>query len=115
MAESDSSTPKNPLLLNAYDIKRICVVHWDTEPLAAGQKSSSVHVMPLREDERLPKNEPILKIDGEWFRQLSKDSTETFKPGDQINIIFGHKDGDIKWLERRDDSQASSTLNKIFT
>ena len=115
MAESNSSTPKNPLPLNPHDIKRICVVHWDTEPLAEGQKSSSVHVKPLREDERLPKNELILKIDGERFRQLSKDSTEEFRIGDQINIIFGHRDGDIKWLERRDDSQANSTFNRIFT
>ena len=115
MPVSKSFIPKTRLTLNSHDIKRICVVHWDTEPLAEGQKSSSVHVKPLREAERLPNNKGMMKIEGALYKRLSKDSTEEFRLGNQINIIFSHQNGKIKWLERRDESQADSTFNSLFT
>ena len=116
MSESESSFRKIPLpATNAYDIKRICVVHWDTTPLVEGQSSSFVIVKPLREAERLPNNEAIIKIEGVWYEQLSENNAKTFKLGDQINVIFSNIDGRIKWLEKRDESQANSTFNKGFT
>lgn len=115
MSQSKASISKVPFPLNPLDIKRICVVHWETEPLVEGQKSSFVFVKPLREAERLPKNQGILKIEGDRYKRLSKDSTEIFKLGDQINIVFSHKDDSIRWLERRDESQANSAFNRIFT
>ena len=116
MSESESSFRKIPLpATNAYDIKRICAVHWDTAPLVEGQSSSFVIVKPLREAELLPNNEAILKIEGVWFEQLSENNTKTVKTGDQINIIFSNINGRIKWPEKRDESQADSTFNKGFT
>ena len=115
MPESDYSIPKVPLPLNPYDIKRICVVHWEDKPLVDGQISSYVYVKPLREAEPLPDNQGILKIEGEWFTQLTKGNAEKLDLGDQINVIFSHKDGRIRWLERRDKSQPDSTINKGFT
>ena len=116
MSVSDNSAPKGPFTLNPLDIKRICVVHWNTEPLVEGEKSSFVFVKPLREAEPLPNNQGMLKIEGDRYKQLSKDSTEIFRLGDQINIIFSHQTGHIiKWLERRDKSQANSAFNRIFT
>ena len=62
----------------------------------------------------MTKNGGLLKIDGMWYKQLFKDSTEEFKTGDQINVIFSYRDGSIKWLERRNPSQPDSTNNKGF-
>ena len=116
MSQSNNPIPKPTLTLDPLDIKRICVVHWNTEPLVEGEKSSFVFVKPLREAEPLPNNQGILKISGDRYKQLSNDSTEVFRLGDQINIIFSHKTGHIlKWLERRDESQADLGFNQLFT
>ena len=103
------------LSLNPHDIKRICVVHWNSEPLTEGQKSSYVFVKPLCEAEPFPNNIGLLEIGGDLYKRLSKDSAEIFSLGDQINVIFGHNDGVIRWLERRNESLADSKFNSLFT
>ena len=113
MSKPNFSPTNPPLALNPRDIKRICVVHWESEPLAEGQKSSYVTVKPLNERKCLPNDQGMLRIEGQWYKQLSKDSTETFRLGDQINVIFHWKSGGIRWLERRDGCQAM--LNQLFT
>ena len=116
MSTPDSSVSKIPFPLHPLDIKRICVVFFEDNPLVEGHIPSHVQVKALHEDRPLPlpHNQVLLKIEGEWFKQLSNDNAEEFHLGDEINIIFGRKDNEIRWLERRDKSQPDSALNKIF-
>ena len=115
MSKPASSFATTPLTLNYDDIKRICVVHWDSEPLAEGQKSSYVFVKPLREYVRFPNGQGVLKIEGEWYRRLSRDSAEVFRLGDQINVVFSKKGGGIRWIERRDNRPESAMINQLFS